>query len=112
MAAPDWGDRARSGFILRVLLVIAVLVSLAGVFSYGMLTAPLCLAPLWLAARRAGPRERFLWVLLAAPCALMFGWLVSYSFDHAIQGLPTAFTLSVVVLFLVSTRSSLPQEDR
>lgn len=111
MPAPD-ANAARTWIVLRALLVVLVLLSLAGIYSYGMFTAPLCLAPLWLATRRAGPRERFLWVLLAAPCALMFGWLVSYSFDDAFPHLPAIFTLTVVVLFLVSTSPSFPPGSR
>lgn len=112
MPAPDEGECPRTGVILRVVLIVAVLLSLAGIYSYGIFTTPWLLAPLWIAARRAGPRERYLWIALATPCALMVGWLLSYSFDHTVRYLPTIFTLTVVVLFVVSTRRSLPSGFR
>ena len=92
--------------LLRALLLVTVLLSLAGVYSYGIFTTPWLLAPLWITARRGGPRERYLWIALAMPCALLVGWLLSSSFDHRVTGLPALFTLTVLLLFVVSTRPS------
>ncbi len=102
-----WGIRTAdtstgARIVLRSLLIVAVLLSLAGIYSYGVYTAPLCLAPLWIAAWRAGPKERFFWVLLAVPSWHITGWLIRSSFDHPIDNLPTLVTLGGAALTWVT----------
>lgn len=93
-------DRTRGGRrVLKGLLAAGVLLSLAGVYSYGAFTTPLFLAPLWLAAHRARGPEAVLWVALAAPCALITGWLLNSSFDVLNGDFAILFTGFVVVLF-------------
>ena len=106
-----WDTRV-VGALIRLLLVAAVLFSLAGVHSYGLFTTPWLLAPLWLAARRAGPTEWFIWILLAAPCAYLSGWFVFDTLGGGGIWLPTMVTLLVVVVFVVSTRTSFPSGFR
>ena len=90
--------------VLKSLLVVAVLLSLAGVHSYGIFTTPWLLAPLWVATRRAGPRERYMWIALTAPCALFVGLMLSFHFDHRVAYLPASVTIVVSLLFWLSTR--------
>lgn len=97
-----WGllDGSRRGArVLKGLLALAVLLSLGGIYSYGVYTTPFLLAPLWLATNRARGPEAIFWVVLAAPCALLTGWLLSSSLEQPDDHIPAMFTALVVVLF-------------
>lgn len=116
-----WGAlrASRSGaarIVLRSLLITAVLLSLAGIYSYGPFTTLFCLPLLWIAARRVGPTERLFWIVLSAPCWLMTGALLSYAVDDTIEYLPTVVTISGVSLYVLTTRAgwgiSLGADDR
>ena len=105
-------DRTRGGrWVLKGLLVAGVLLSAAGVYSYGAFTAPFFLAPLWLAAHRARGPEAVLWVALTAPCAFLTGLLLTSSFDALNPGFAILFTGLVVALFTgtASRGPSLPR---
>lgn len=106
-----WGVRSatrsrQARIVLRSLLIVAVLLSLAGIYSYGIYTTPWLLAPLWVAARRAGSRERFVWIVLAVPCAHITGWLLSIHFEHRVNHVPTSFTILVALMFVLTTRTA------
>lgn len=97
-----WGlaDRSRKGAaILKGLLVLAVLLSLAGVYSYGVYSTPFLIAPLWLATKRARGIEALAWIVLTAPCALLTGWLLASSWDRPDVEIPIMFTAVVILLF-------------
>ena len=106
-----WGIRAAPAstvarVVVKSLLVATVLLSLAGIHSYGIFTTPWLLAPLWIAARRAGPLERYIWIGLTAPCALLVGLILSSHFEDRVAHLPTSVTTLVVLLFWLSTRDA------
>jgi hypothetical protein len=97
--------RGSARIALRTLLALAVLLSLAGVHSYGLFTTPLLLPVLWLACRRSAGIERALWILATGLCSVLLGWLIASSFGLSeVAGPLTA--LIVMALFAASSRTS------
>lgn len=106
-------DRSRRGArILKGLLALSVLLSLAGVYSYGVYSTPFLIAPLWLATNRARGVEAVTWIVLTIPCGLLTGWLLSSSLDQSDDRIPLMFTGLVILLFSWTALRNATPPDR
>jgi len=88
-------------YVLRGALLVVTLLSLAAIFSVGAFTSPVLLVPLWYAARSGEKLERWGWIVLAAPCAWIAGWLVAAStgsWEDTAHGIA-----AVILVFFVAT---------
>jgi hypothetical protein len=101
------GPRAFRRRLALFLLAASTVLSIAGIYSYGLFTAPWMIPFLWLAAGRAAPGARAVWILLATICGWMTGLLIalSYDLDQRTAGLGAGALVCVAFIATSTSRS-------
>ena len=102
-------DSMLSSGVPRMLLGVATVLLLASLGGAGVGAAPVLLPLQWLASRRAGKAEWWIWLVLAGATAAEGGWGIAYvaagESGPFVWMLPLTATIGTAVAFTLSRRA-------